>query len=169
MFKKGDYVIYGTNGICEIIDITTLDLDQVLNDKMYYILRPIKTKDGRIFAPMDNNKTVIRNILSKEEATTLINEIPNIKGLLITNEKLRESTYKESMKSCDCREWIRVIKTLYLRNQERMAQGKKSTSVDERYLKLAKDSLYSELSFPLDIPKEEMERYIDEKMNHFIQ
>ena len=39
-------------------------------------------------------------------------------------------------------EWIRIIKTLHMRNKERVQQGKKITYVDDRYLKEAKENLY---------------------------
>ena len=56
--------------------------------------------------------------------------------------------------------WISIIKTLYFRKKERIAQGKKITSLDERYLKATENELYSELSLILEIPKEKMEDYI---------
>ena len=49
--------------------------------------------------------------------------------------------------------------------QERQAQGKRATAMDEKYLRLAKDNLYSELSLALDIPKEEMEGFIADRIH----
>ena len=40
----------------------------------------------------------------------------------------------------------------------------KGTAVDERYFRMAEDNLYSELSIALEIPKEEMEKYIAEHL-----
>lgn len=102
--------------------------------------------------------------MSKKEAEELIEEITDIEELWITNEKMREENYKECMRSGDCRDWIRIIKTLYLRKQQRNAQGKRITATDERYLKLAEDYLYSELEIPLGIPKSEVEAYIIRKV-----
>ena len=36
--------------------------------------------------------------------------------------------------------------------------------MDERYLRMAEDNLYSELSLVLGIPKEEMEGYITQRV-----
>ena len=41
-----------------------------------------------------------------------------------------------------------------------MEGGKKLASVDERYLKMAEDSLYGELAVALDIEKDEVEKFI---------
>ena len=68
------------------------------------------------------------------------------------------------MKSGDCRQWIRIIKTLYLRKLQRNAQGKRITAVDEKYLRMAEDCLYSELSAALSLPKEQMVDYIGERI-----
>lgn len=164
MFEKGEYVVYGSTGVCEVMDITTMDLEGVPKDRLYYVLHPYAQKDGRIFIPVDNEKNVIRRILSKKEADNLIDDIPNIDGFWISNDKLREVKYKECIRSCECREWIRIIKTLYLRKQERLANGKKITAIDSRYFKQAEENLYSELSISLNIPKEEMEKYITDKI-----
>ena len=81
-------------------------------------------------------------------------------GIQNADEKQREANYKQAVNSCDCTEWIRIIKTLWRRNRDRMAVGKKVTAMDKKYFKLAQDNLYSELSMSLHIPQESMEDYI---------
>jgi len=164
MFEKGEYVVYGTSGVCKVEDITTMNLEGISKEKLFYILSPLGQSGGRIFTPVDNQKTLMRPILSLEEARDLIKDIPQIEGLWIVNDKQREETYRKCMRDCDCRGWIKIIKTLYLRKIERTAQGKKVTATDEKYLKLAENHLYSELSIPLEIPKERMEAYITEQI-----
>ena len=85
-------------------DVTTMDMKGVPRDRLYYVLTPASQKGGRIFTPVDSEKTPMRRILTKEEATHLIDKIPEIEELWITNEKLREDKYKECMRSGDCRE-----------------------------------------------------------------
>lgn len=164
MFEKGDYIIYGTSGVCQVEDITTMDMASVPRDRLFYVLLPSSQKGGRIFVPVDSQKTVMRRILTRDEASRLIDEIPQTEELWIGNEKLREEKYKECMRFGDCREWIRIIKTLYLRKLQRSAQGKKITSTDEKYLRMAEEYLYSELEIPLGISKNRMESYITERL-----
>lgn len=144
--------------------MTTMEMEGVPRDRLYYVLAPVSQKGGKIFTPVDNEKTPMRRVLTREEATSLIDRIPEIEELWISSEKLRENKYKECMRSGDCREWIRIIKTLYLRNQERSAQGKKVTATDEKYLHMAEECLYSELEIPLEIPKNQVEQYIVERL-----
>lgn len=160
MFEKGDYIIYGSIGVCQVTDITEISLDGVPKDKLYYVLHPVNQDGSKIFTPVDNNKNVIRKLISKEEVLALIDEIPDIEELWIANDRMREEKYKECIRSCDCREWVKVIKTLHLRKKERLSQGRKTLSADDRYLKLAEENLYSELSIQLGIPKDEVEKYI---------
>lgn len=160
MFEKGEYVVYGNTGICQVMDVTTMDLPGVPKDRLYYVLRPDGKRDGRIFTPVSNGKLVLRRVMTQEEAEHLIEEIPEIEMLGIPDEKFREERYKECIKSCECRELVRIIKTIYVRKRERISQGKKVTVTDERYLKIAEDNLYSELSMLLGVPKNMMESYI---------
>lgn len=164
MFKKGDYVIYGSTGICCVVGVTTVDMAGIPKDRLYYILRPEGMVESKIFIPVDNKKKMIRKVISKREAEELIEEIPEIETLDIVNDKLREEKYKQCIQSCDCRELIRIIKTIYLRDKKRMEQGKKATAVDERYLRLAEENLYTELSILLGIPKNNMESYITSRI-----
>ena len=160
MFEKGEYVVYGTKGICVVREVTTLQLDGTNKDRLYYMLCPLGQKDSKIFVPVDSNKTRMRRVISREEAGNLIHRIPDIQEITLENEKLREETYKQCLRSCDCSELVRVIKTLNVRMNQRTAAGKKVTATDERYFRMAEDSLYSELSLALDIPKDDMEKYI---------
>lgn len=165
MFKKGEYIVYGTVGVCEVADVTTLNMDGAKKDRLYYVLCPRSDKGSKLFTPVDNTKINMRPVLTKDEAGILIDEIPEIEELWVANDKMREDRYKEAMKSGSCRELIKIIKTLYLRKKDRIAQGKKTTAMDERYLKIAEDNLYSELSIPLGVPKEKMVDYISSRID----
>ena len=162
MFEKGEYIIYGRNGICKIEDITHLNIAGVDRKKLYYVLSPVNSKGSRIYFPIDKENVHARNLISAEEANRLLDEIRDIEEIWIGNEKMREETYKEALSSCDYRKWVAIIKTLYLRKQDRLSQGKKMAATDERYLKMAEDALYSELAFVMGKEKSGMEALITE-------
>lgn len=164
MFEVGEYIVYGCKGVCLIEEITHIDIPGSDRDRLYYVLAPYGDGKGKIYAPTDNEKVTMRKVITKSEAEQLIKEMPSIEELWVTDEKKRELKYKEALKTCDYRAWISIIKTLYCRKQQRISQGKKITSLDERYLKAAENELYSELSLTLGIPKNEMERYINERL-----
>lgn len=102
--------------------------------------------------------------MSREEAEELIAKIPELSVLTITNDKLSEAVYKECMKTNQCTDWLRVIKTIYARRQKRLAAGRKMTAVDTRYLRQAEDNLHGELAVALEMERSEVEKYICEKL-----
>ena len=84
MFEKGEYVVYGNTGICQVMDVTTMDMAGFPKDRLYYVLRPDGKQEGRIFTPVSNGKLVLRRVMTQEEAENLIEEIPEIETLGIS-------------------------------------------------------------------------------------
>lgn len=163
MFQIGEKIVYGSTGVCEVEDITRLQMEGVDKEKLYYLLVPLNEKKGRIYTPTDNKKVRMRKVLSKNEAQELVNEIDGMEQLdIASNDKMKEEKYKEILKECDCHQFVRLIKTIYLRKQKLISMGKKLPVTDEKYLRKAEDSLYSELSVALDIDKDGMVDYIEE-------
>ncbi len=165
MFHINDYVVYGEHGVCLIMDIGTPDISGIDQTCQYYVLQPCYSAGKTIYTPVDNEKVVMRRILTEQEATELINKIPVIDTIWITNEKFREDSYKKLLRSHLCEEWVKMIKTLYLRRIQRKAEGKTVTATDEKYLKMAENNLYGELSLALRIPADKLEDYITQKIN----
>ena len=164
MFEKGQYIIYGIRGVCEVMDITTIDRPGGPQGKLYYVLRPYYHQDSKIVTPVDSDKTVIRPLLTREEALELSDRIQDVQEMEVTEDKQREERYKEALKTCDCRVWVSMIKALYLRRKDRIEQGKKMTDLDERYFKTAEENLYSELALSLGMSRDEMVDYIKERV-----
>lgn len=117
MFEKDEYVVYGTNGVCQVKEITTLNLENVQKDRKYYVLSPIY-HGGTIYVPVDKGVEKMRRVLTREEAQELIEQMPHIKPIQVKNEKLLEEMYKKCVRCYDCEEWIRLIKCIYFRKEE---------------------------------------------------
>lgn len=164
MFEVGDFIVYESRGICKVEDITELNLPNATKGQKYYVLKPVYEEGGKIYSAVDSSKVVMRRMISEEEANELIADIPNIQEMWIGDEKQREMKYKEAMRSCDCRQWVSIIKTLYLRRESRISQGKKTTNTDDRYFKKAGDNLHGELAMALGKEKAEMESFIIERL-----
>ncbi|MBE5964159.1 MAG: CarD family transcriptional regulator [Lachnospiraceae bacterium] len=166
MFNVGEYVIYGSQGVCRVESIGPLELSGISKDKQYYTLSPIYQAESKVYAPVDNNKVVMRHILTKSEVEALIGRICDIDTIIVANDRLRETVYKEALHTCNCEDLIKVIKTIYIRKQDRIREGKKSTNSDERYLKLAESALYGEFALVLDMKRDEVESYITSSVNN---
>lgn len=162
MFKVDDYIIYGSNGVCQVKDICTPQgMDE---NKKYYELEPIYLKETTIFTPVDNVNVVMRNIISKEETEQLIRSISTMETVEINDAKTREEKCKNALRTCDYIEWAKVILTLSSRKKEQMSLGKKLGQADKRLLDSALEYLHGELAVALNIPKEDVENYIAERI-----
>ena len=160
MFKIGDYVAHYKEGVCEVMSIGKLSISCSDKDKEYYTLKPLYNAGGTLYTPVGNEKKQIREVISKEEAQTLLNEIAEIELIGVSDEKHRESFYKEALLKNQCRDWVAIIKTSYTRNMKRIASGKKVINVDDRYLNIAEKFLIGELAVALKMPREEVKGYI---------
>ncbi len=153
MYNVNDMVVYGNQGVCEVVNIGTLSMSMVDRKKKYYTLRPVFQREAAVYVPVDNVTAVMRPVISKEEAEALISKIPDIEYAWISNEEERETQYKDALRTCDCEELVKMIKTLFKRKKTRLDEGKKVTVVDERYIRQAENQLYEELAYALGIDK----------------
>lgn len=162
MFETGNYIIYGTKGVCKVDAIGTINVPGADRQRLYYTLSPVNDRSGTIYTPVENSKVAMRRVISKEEALALIDEIPSIESLWISNEKEREHLFQKALLTCDCREAIKIIKTLYLKKIKRQESGKTATALDQKYLQYAQDQLYGEFAIALGMDKNQVENFITE-------
>ncbi len=160
MFEIGTCIICGQHGVCKVEAIGPIKLPGMSKEKDYYTLSQINSKGGVCYVPVDTDKVIMRLALSKDEAEKLIEEMEEIEELWIDNEKRREDIFKKALRTCDNREWVKIIKTLYARKQARLAQGKKVTASDERCLRAAEECLYGELAVALQMKKKDVEKCV---------
>ena len=164
MFESGEYVVHGYNGLCLVENVTHLNMSGVDQKALYYILRPLSSEESKIYLPVEGTKTVSRRIMSREDAQAFLDRIDGVEKYWTDNHKAREEMYKEAMRTCDSRMWIRIIKTLYLYQKEREMSGKRLSSSDERFLRHAEEFLYQELSLATGKTYEEMKRTVADKI-----
>lgn len=161
MFQINDYIFHGGSGVCVVEDICSPPHTRCTDSsRQYYRLNPLYESGSVIYTPIDSSGTMVRRLLTRQEVQDLIGRIPDIKPLIIDNDKQRDDAYRTALRTNDCTEWIRVIKTIYLRNQARKLDGKRMNQVDEKYFQMAEGLLYGELAVPLEIPREQVRDYM---------
>lgn len=165
MFEVGDYIVYGGIGVCKVDSIGKIDIQGVSKDKLYYTLVPIYIKGRKIYIATDNEKALIRPLISKKEALQFIDEINTLEVISGKDEKSNEEIYKKTVLKCDFKECLRIIKTLYLKKRIRIEQGKRMTNGDEKYLHMAEENLYGELSVLLEMNRSEVSRFIESRVD----
>lgn len=164
-YEIGDFVSKPVTGICKIENILYLNSQDAKNDKLYYLIKPIEDEKEKIYVPVSNSDSRLRLCLTKEEAWDLIKRISEIPAAWINNEKMREQNYKEAVKTNDPEALVAIIKMIYQRKQQRLAQRKKCTATDARYFQIAENLLYTELGVALGKPKQQVCRTIIDYIN----
>lgn len=164
MFEIGDQVAHYKEGVCEVTNIGKLDIRCSDREKEYYTLKPLYDIGGILYMPVGGEEKQLRKVISSYEAKELIADMPNIGVLDVNDEKKREVLYKEALFQNQCRSWVALMKTSYIRKRDRLAVGKKVINVDDRYLNSAEKFLYGELAVALNVPREKVRDYITKKM-----
>lgn len=165
MLTKGEYIVCGNKGVCMVEDISTVHMEGVDNHKLFYFLRPVGSKSSIIYIAVDNKFPTIRRILTKEEAISLLASLPDIALLDVPDDKTAEAVYKGSLHTNSIVEMVRILKTTYVKRQERIRKGRKVVAVDDKYYRLSSESLFNELAIALDMDKHKIEECILDKIS----
>ena len=156
MFKVGDYIVYRKD-VCVVKEI----MKNFYGNKDYYRLGLINDSSLKIDVPVDSK--FIRDIISEAEVNKIIDNIPMIE-IVKNQDKYIENVYKELMISGRHEDLIKIIKTSYLRNKERLDNNKKVIDKDNNYFMQAEKYLYTEFSIALGISYEDAKNYVIERV-----
>lgn len=159
MYKINDKIVYKKD-VCIIKDIKK----NSFTNEDCYVLTPITDQSLTINIPTSDKGGNIRDLISKKEVEQIINSIPSI-DIINNNDKLIEYEYKNLMSTGKHEDLIKIIKTTYLRNKERIDNKKKIGDKDNNYFKQAEKYLYTEFSIVLDLPYEDTKKYVINKVS----
>lgn len=160
MFQINDVVVYGAQGVCEIVSIDEKKVNG--ETKKYLVLKPKDDRGATCFVPTWNEKATgkMRKVMTKEEVNAIIDSLPRQKPSWIANESERKDTYKKILTSGNQAAIISMIQALYLHKKEREADGKRLHMTDERFMKDAEQLLYNEWQYVLNVDKTGLMDYI---------
>ena len=151
MYKIGSIVVYGTEGLCKICDITERTFGKETME--YYVLAPVENGAETIFVAKNNETRLkrMRPILSRERATELLEAPPSELGEWVENDRERQQMYKQVLLCGSSEDLLRMTRALYLHQIELLERGRKLHAADERFLKEAEKMLFEELAYVFDI------------------
>lgn len=163
MYKKDDYVVYKRD-VCKVNGI----VEKKFNNMDYYSLSPVLDETLKIDVPVDNKLGLMRDLITKEELDNIIKKIPSISPLSIADKQI-ETEYKKLMNTGSHEDLIKIIKTTYLRNKERIDNNKKIGDKDNSYFELAEKYLYTEFMIVLGISFDEAKEYVISKVKEAVK
>ena len=160
MFKVNDVVVYGTQGVCEIVGIEEQKIGGEI--KKYFVLKPKSDKGATCYVPTWNEKawSKMRKVMTKEDVDALIDSMPNQKPIWIENENERKEAFKKILASGDHIAIISMVQSIFLHKQQREAEGKRLHMSDEYFMKDAEQLLYHEWQYVLNVDKDGLMSYI---------
>lgn len=160
MFKVKDVVVYGAQGVCEIVCIEEKRINGV--SKSYFVLKPKDDRGAVFYVPTWNEKAwgKMRKVMAQKDVDALIDSMPSKTPTWIANEGERKEVYKRILASGDQAAIISMIQALYLHQKEREAEGKRLHISDEHFMKDAEQLLYNEWQYVLNLDKDGLMAYI---------
>lgn len=167
MYKIDDLVMYRNIGVCKIVDIA--EREQFDSVGEYYTLKPLNDERSTIFVNVENKRVMMRYLLPAEEVRNIVDNLEKIDGYSCDNDRERDAHYRELINSGKTTNWVQVIKGLYNRKLDRNKKGKDLSQQEERMFRTAEKLFYSEISYALDIPMEQVVDYITEKVGYSIK
>ena len=154
MFSVGQFVLYGTNGVCRVDEITEKVIGNVKME--YYVLKPVAAAASTLYVPTSNEQLVgkMRLVLTPEEANEVLANKPEA-GEWIEIKQDRTEHFKSVISGGNCTELIGLIRLINSHRDIQIAEGKRLHMSDEKFLREAEKMVCEELSVVLDIDRDE--------------
>lgn len=149
-YSIGDYVLYGVNGSCEIVDIGTLSFAGP--DKIYYSLKPVADSRSTVHVPVLKEENIIRKILLKKEVDKILKDVEKVKAAEVISNR---ENCDPIIKSGDLVLLASLIKMLREVRRENRKRHKGLNIQEERILTDAERVFFSELATVYELSMEE--------------
>ena len=161
-FAKGDYVVYGTSGVCVIDDIRIMKFALDTEKSPYYILKPTSNGTSTIYVPMKNEKLMakLRPVMTKEEIDSLLLGMRDKEIEWDSDRRSRGEMFHEILVKGVTQKLLLMIRCIYVKKREMLKQGKKLATTDDNTLKSAEKLVEEEFAYVLDISPKDVSKYI---------
>jgi CarD family transcriptional regulator len=143
MYESGQYVLCRSGGVWRV--------DTVKTDEIHLT----EHETGSVKIIPANGDEIVRGISSKEIILEIIERIGFIATIKAPRDKIRLQIYKDAMELYEEIEWVKIIKSVYLRREDH-----RLSSIEIEYAERAKRYLHGEISVLLAIPTDKVEAYI---------
>ena len=160
MFKINDSVIHCREGLSVIVG------SRDMNGKEYFLVSVKHNSGETIYVPVDTASSIIRPLMDKKAADSLLSFIKKIEKEFNTNTKQRRDAYKRRLSSGDVKDIAYLYKQLYFYN---LIGGENNTEiklgpVDIDMLSYAENMLLDELAITYSIPREDIKAFVEKKI-----
>lgn len=145
MFQQGQWVMYGVHGVCKVIGTEK----QLVNRKRteYLVLEAQGQGVSRYYLPVGNEMAMakLRPVMTREALEALMISSEIREDAWIPDENARKQHYRDLIGSCDRKELLKMVRSLYRYRAAQFAAGKKFHLCDDYFLRDAEKLLCSEI------------------------
>ena len=164
VFNIGDKIVYGSEGVYTVLEYTTSPLNKS-DERVFYVLVPVGgSENNKIIAPGEGGKIVMRSVMSRDEALSLIDRMPEIEEVTVEQERGRRDAYREVISGGRGEDFVSILKTVRQRRREFLVLKRRLSETDTDFESRARKCLLGELSVALDMPAAEVEKLISSRL-----
>lgn len=164
MFKVGDTVLYGSDGVCTINEISEKIFGNTSIE--YYVLVPVFDKRSTFFVPVKNENLVgkMHHVLSGEEILEIISS-SYAELEWIENDLKRGELFKGIISCGDFKKIVDLARCITNHKEEILKKGKKLHKTDETIYKEALKILYEEIALSFEVLKDDIADIVCRKIS----
>jgi RNA polymerase-interacting CarD/CdnL/TRCF family regulator len=160
-FDIGQIVVHKDHGLCKIDSKEFLSFAK----KDYYVMYPLSAPTMKVMVPEDNAEIVCRNLLTKEQCLNVIDKMKTLRTDYIVDNKKRKEVYSKLLQSSNLEDIAQLINHLYFLFKDKKAANKAIGTIDTAIYNDAKQKLYSELGYVLELDSfEAVDNFIGKRL-----
>ena len=160
MFEVNDKVMHAREGLSTIVNVVSM----AGND--YFIVHADRGSGENIYVPVKNAATLMRPIMSKDEAMQVIEYMKTIGAEFISNTKQRRDQYKRRLLSGNVYDLAYLSRQLYFfYYYNENGQLVKLGPTDIQMLIDAEMILYDEFALSFNVPRNEVGQLVKKLLN----
>lgn len=165
MYKAGDYVAVAGYGICRVVSVGFLTLSGADPSKKYYTLCS-EHEGSLLYIPCEISAERMRPVISKENAVSLIKNIPLMK-YDFGRDKQRILRYRQALQDGRPEVLLPVIRELYEKWHDPFKKKSSGSMTENSIFREAEEMLNAEFAVALGCDSSEVpsliERIVDIK------
>ena len=148
-FKVGDKIVHSREGL------STITGETVIAGNEYFVVHSDKGSKENIYVLKTRTDSLIRPVMSKEDALVVIEYMKSVPAAFISNTKQRRDIYKKKLLSGDVNDLAYLSRQLYFFNYYNAnGQVVKLGPTDLQMLKDAESILFDEFALSFNVDRE---------------
>ena len=148
-FKVGDKIVHSREGL------STITGETVIAGNEYFVVHSDKGSKENIYVLKTRTDSLIRPVMSKEDALVVIEYMKSVPAAFISNTKQRRDIYKKKLLSGDVKDLAYLSRQLYFFNYYNAnGQVVKLGPTDLQMLKDAESILFDEFALSFNVTRE---------------